>query len=909
MLRARAAEGEAVASRDAADLARREAEAVAEFSSEMLKGVDPRTAEGRDTRLLRGLMDDALARIEAGSLADVPRAELRLRSTLGTVYAAISEFESALRTLQPAVALAEEVGADGPGSLAGILASIGRAHMRLSRLREAREWFGRALGVLDEVDEAGGDARLARANLHSDLSLLSEKEGDLEAAEQLCRRSVATKRELGGGEGTRLAATLGILGSILSRAGDLDGSAAAFDEALELARSYARSGDVVSLQVALGNSAYIHGILGDEQRAEQLHRESLKLGEQIFDGDHMFLAAAHAGLSASLSAQGRPLEALPHQQAAYEMCRRLFPAGHPELVRATCGLARQLSDLGRFREADELAAEAVRCAARLAPPDPSAELQALQVRGRVLGRLGKLEAAERVLREAVALDRSLQTETAGDVFYANSTADVLVNLATVLQRAEQVEERRALLREAVARYRETAPPTGSLELANALDNLGEALDGDEGERLLREALAMKRALFEGPHQDVATTALKLGRRLAARRDFAAAEPLLREAVRMRVEVLGADSIGTARARFDLAELMFGAGEDAERSAELVAGCLEVARAAQPADHHLIAAAGARYVEVLIQRGDLETALRVAREALAANREVESPPGVNVAIALVNLGVVHQRRGAAQQAIDCFVESGQLFEAEGVAPNQNAVPMFFLLARLHVSAGDEDAAIRSFERLFAMADRLGDAPAPMRVQAASELLEIQRRRGQHADALRAAQRLVAAADAVYADPSVARRPFVRSMARTEVVAEQLALAATRESVEERLRLLDAAETTAREVLAIREPMRTQDGYAWMLVDGSSLLGEVLLARAIALRHQDPAAAAGALEEARRRIPEAAEALWADTWKPGHRPPTAPQAARRMVVLLRHLAELEPEDGHAAQIDVWQQRASR
>ena len=74
--------------------ARKQSELIAEFMSETLQGAEPSVARGRDTTMLREMMDAAAARIEKGDLASAPEAELRLRGTIGNTYGALAVYDN-----------------------------------------------------------------------------------------------------------------------------------------------------------------------------------------------------------------------------------------------------------------------------------------------------------------------------------------------------------------------------------------------------------------------------------------------------------------------------------------------------------------------------------------------------------------------------------------------------------------------------------------------------------------------------------------------------------------------------------------------------------------------------------------------------------------------------------------------
>ena len=85
---------------------REKAEKFAEFMEETLGAVEPSVALGRDTKMLKEIMDGAAKRITNGELKDVLDAELRLRITIAGVYDSIGSFNECDKMLGPVVDMA-----------------------------------------------------------------------------------------------------------------------------------------------------------------------------------------------------------------------------------------------------------------------------------------------------------------------------------------------------------------------------------------------------------------------------------------------------------------------------------------------------------------------------------------------------------------------------------------------------------------------------------------------------------------------------------------------------------------------------------------------------------------------------------------------------------------------------------
>ncbi len=89
--------------------------------AQMLVGVDPTVARGRDTTMLKEMMDAAAKRIEEGELRAAPEAELGLRLTIGNTYRQLGAFDSAKHMLRPALDMARAL---HPGDHADVANSL-----------------------------------------------------------------------------------------------------------------------------------------------------------------------------------------------------------------------------------------------------------------------------------------------------------------------------------------------------------------------------------------------------------------------------------------------------------------------------------------------------------------------------------------------------------------------------------------------------------------------------------------------------------------------------------------------------------------------------------------------------------------------------------------------------------------
>ena len=94
--------------RQSAVLAARRSDQVATFLKEMLEGVGPSTALGRDTELLREILDKTAARIDT-ELQDQPELEAEIRTVVGRVYHDLGDVATAEKMHVRALELRSEI--------------------------------------------------------------------------------------------------------------------------------------------------------------------------------------------------------------------------------------------------------------------------------------------------------------------------------------------------------------------------------------------------------------------------------------------------------------------------------------------------------------------------------------------------------------------------------------------------------------------------------------------------------------------------------------------------------------------------------------------------------------------------------------------------------------------------------
>jgi len=199
-------------------------------------------------------------------------------------------------------------------------------------------------------------------------------------------------------------------------------------------------------------------------------------------------------------------------------------------------------------------------------------------------------------------------------------AEMFTVIGRVYQRLGYHEKARPLLEQALAAGRGAG--WEDERVAQTLNDLGVLLrergDYAAAGPLLRDALAARRRLFGNEHKDVAVTLVELGRVYCDQGLNNLAEPLLREALEIRRAVLGEDHRETATSMSDLGLLLRDLG-DLAGAKSLLSQSLETTRKALGADHANSATALANLALILAQEGDYLARVRIA-EGDAAGAE-------------------------------------------------------------------------------------------------------------------------------------------------------------------------------------------------------------------------------------------------------------------------------------------------
>jgi serine/threonine protein kinase/tetratricopeptide (TPR) repeat protein len=363
--------------------------------SRMLDGVGPSVARGRDTTMLREILDDTARRVGT-DLKDHPEVEADLRLIIGKTYADMGLITNALEMTQEALRLRRLHLGPTNIDVAVALNNLG------STLYDANDYVG--------AEQAAREALVIRTNLlglwhtnvatsFNNLAQAIWNQGRLAEAAVAHRRALEIRKKILPADHPDIGMSLVNLANLEWTRANFSSVEAHFAEALELFRRAGRDKAVAVLQANLATVLFRRGELA---AAKELHEQTLMLRRKLFQADHPDLEISLTQLGLVLAAQDDLVAAEARLSEARTMQDRLSLGKHVDVADALAGLGIVRTKQGDWAEAEEKLQEAL--AIRIdrlkgeTNPDVVDTLDALGISG--IAR-GDLEGAQKTLARAV----------------------------------------------------------------------------------------------------------------------------------------------------------------------------------------------------------------------------------------------------------------------------------------------------------------------------------------------------------------------------------------------------------------------------------------------------------------------------------------------------------------------------
>jgi serine/threonine protein kinase/Tfp pilus assembly protein PilF len=459
----------------------RKSSEVAGFLKEMLNGVGPSVALGKDTALLKEILDKTAERVGT-DLRGQPEVEYQLRNTLGEVYRAIAENRKAEAMHRRAIELGRTLYggsdprvAESKNNLALVLTDEGHYDEAEKEFREAIDIYRkvrkspdedlaaslnnlgmvyRDTGKLPEAEALQRESLAMIRELHGadyvkagyceiNLSIVLQRRGKQEEAESSAHSAVAIFRKADGKDNPETALALGNLAQVLEKGGKLPQAEIADRESLAMRRTVL---DPTHPEIArnLMELASILSKQGKLAEAEEKCREALAILRDHFGSEHRFFPFVLDELGRTLEAREKSDDAAAIYEEALAMRRKLLEPNRPDIVRSLKSLSLLRSKQRHFEESEILTKEALEITLRMLGPDNPNLIEIYRQLGLIAEGRERYGDGEAFFRSALDCQRKDPNASPAN------TADLLECMGRMLALEQKYAESEQRYREALA---------------------------------------------------------------------------------------------------------------------------------------------------------------------------------------------------------------------------------------------------------------------------------------------------------------------------------------------------------------------------------------------------------------------------------------------------------------------------
>jgi serine/threonine protein kinase len=362
------------------------------FLANIFRNADPTRSLGDSVTIIQA-MDEAVKKLDDGTLSVEPITEAMVRYVIGTTYRSLGRYDEAVPQLEKARALDLEHRLPSDPQVRVTLSDLANVLTQQGKLDQAEPMFREALRIDQEHHP---DDRLSMAITKLNLATILKERKQFAEAAVLLSDALSTRREL-------------------------------------LGEAHP---DTIS---AMNNLAQMYWQQGRLDLAEPIVRQTLEARRAALPEGHPHIAQSMMNLGVVLRDQKKFADAEPLCREALAMRRQVLPPAHPDIAVALDNLARVVHPMGKLDEAAELFTE---CLMIRTDALPAGDPRIADTMYRLA--LVRIEQAnpgegERLLRDALALQRALNPKAAPTLLTVRTLAGLLNGAGRTTEAAELLE--------------------------------------------------------------------------------------------------------------------------------------------------------------------------------------------------------------------------------------------------------------------------------------------------------------------------------------------------------------------------------------------------------------------------------------------------------------------------------------
>lgn len=369
---------------------------VTQFLKNMLEGVGPSVARGRNTEMLREILEKTAQQIGV-QISNQPAVEAEIRGLISQLYLDIGNYEGAEAMARAAWELQRKLRGGRSPESASALTDLGNALWKQRKLADAEAAYQEALNIRRSCF---GNEHAAVAATLNNLGAVYRRQRKLAESESLTRESLAIRERLLGREHLDVAESLRNLAIILADRGQRAEAEAAAKETLAIRRRLLGN-DHPSVAAALADLTWVLGDTSSEGAA--LEQEAFGIQRRLLGDDHPDVAKSIYLMGDRMRRTGDLVESHAVLRAALSIQRKLLGDDHPDVLATLIGLAATLEKEGDWAEVELLRRNILALRRKDANTPVLQTLAEVEALARALREQKKLPEAERLLADTLTL--------------------------------------------------------------------------------------------------------------------------------------------------------------------------------------------------------------------------------------------------------------------------------------------------------------------------------------------------------------------------------------------------------------------------------------------------------------------------------------------------------------------------
>ncbi|NNE09829.1 MAG: tetratricopeptide repeat protein [Gemmatimonadetes bacterium] len=435
-------------------------------------------------------------------------------------------------------------------------------------------------------------------------------------------------------------------------------------------------------------------------QAESLLTRALTITQGDWPGAEANKAATLHSLAKLRFTEAKPLEADSLFALAVAAAEDVWGRDHLETARYFDDYAKLKSELGELDRADSLHREALGIFEAEYGRRSVETADILSNLASNLRLLDRLDEAETLEREAYAIRR----EEFGEPHTA--VAASITNLAWVARARGEYAEAESLSRVALAQHR-VLYPDNHPNIANAMTNLAGILQQnqkwDEAVSIYKDCREMVREVYGEESAQYVRHLNNLATLYIRQQQYAEADTTYRALLPLLDRQLGPRHPVTTSVRANYSQVLAGFG-DFEGAARILHGVLEIEIERYGEEHSEVASTMSTLSTYYMDRGDLASALPLAKRALAIRRVILPEGHPDLANSLINVGYAYGTEAAGEEY---YAEAADVLRAAYGADDIRTVRGETSFARYYLRREQWAEAEAILERGVVIADKQND----------------------------------------------------------------------------------------------------------------------------------------------------------------------------------------------------------